>query len=95
MTSAVIEHFGGWEHYKVFLSKREKILRKYNFECVICPMDELQQYTLYKRGLDIHHRDGNPQNNHENNLVPVCSECHHKIHPDREFIRWCGLRVHL
>jgi len=38
--------------------------------------------------LDIHHLDGNPENNHKDNLLPVCKNCHHgRIHVKSSFSR--------
>lgn len=28
----------------------------------------------------VHHRDGNPHNNNENNLMSLCRDCHERLH---------------
>jgi hypothetical protein len=33
-----------------------------------------------KFGVEIHHIDGNPSNNRENNLIPLCSNCANIAH---------------
>jgi hypothetical protein len=53
------------------LSKKqiEKIKKKYGYECAVCRRDEC---------LEIHHRDSNPANNQDTNLIPLCHSCHLK-----------------
>lgn len=90
-----IEHFNGnKEAYKEFKSKRERVLRRDKFRCRVCNLDELQHYYLYERGLDIHHIDGNPENNHMHNLLTICCGCHHSKHPNRKWVRKWGLAYH-
>jgi hypothetical protein len=45
---------------------RERILAEFNHRCAICGADKPQ----------IHHIDENPTNNHEDNLIPLCPNCH-------------------
>lgn len=40
---------------------------------------------------DVHHRDGNPTNNHPDNLVGLCRRCHIWHHSDTQTIK--GLDV--
>lgn len=37
------------------------------------------------RPLDVHHRDGDPLNNHPINLIGVCKPCHHREHRMRNW----------
>lgn len=58
---------------------RTKIIKKYNYECQI---QKKCNGVNYKRKLEIHHIDIDSSNNNEENLIPVCKECHtffHKI----------------
>ena len=48
-----------------------QILKKDIIECELC------KSTII---LEVHHKDKNPNNNDMNNLVKVCSKCHHTIH---------------
>ena len=90
-----LEHFNWNEKaYREFQRKRESILVRDSFRCKICGMDELNHYYLYERGLDVHHIDGDPENNKKSNLLTVCCECHHKKHPDREWVRFYGLKYY-
>jgi len=49
-------------------SLKDKIKKKFRGKCVICGKET---------NIDIHHIDGDPTNNKEENLVPVC-KIHHK-----------------
>jgi 5-methylcytosine-specific restriction endonuclease McrA len=44
-------------------------------ECVVCAST---------RSLDVHHRDGNFQNNSPDNLIVLCRSCHLKVHHKRK-----------
>ena len=48
---------------------RKELLKKYNHQCILCQS---------KISLETHHRDNNPSNNKETNLVIVCHDCHRK-----------------
>lgn len=37
-------------------------------------------YCEFECGVDIHHRDKNKANNHQDNLVALCSPCHRALH---------------
>src|SRR3989338_7439916 len=50
---------------------KEAIFRKFENKCAICGEVE---------GLHIHHKDKNPTNNREDNLIVLCGVCHKKIH---------------
>jgi hypothetical protein len=51
--------------------EKEGILTYYNNECAICRA---------KEGLHIHHKDKNPNNNQNDNLIVLCGVCHKKTH---------------
>jgi len=48
---------------------RKYLLKKYNYQCALCPS---------KISLETHHRDNNPSNNEESNLIITCHDCHRK-----------------
>lgn len=50
---------------------RKKAFEHYSKQCKICESTD---------EIEVHHVDGNPANNQIDNLVPVCKDCHHKIH---------------
>lgn len=60
--------------------KRKIVLQKYNNECVACGYDK------DVRMIDLHHIDGNHQNNDINNLWSVCVWCHQRHHRCKEKI---------
>ena len=45
------------------------------------------------RNVDVHHKDGNPQNNNINNLQRLCRSCHSKIHRAKGTCVICGKPV--
>ncbi len=48
-----------------------KLIReKFGWKCARCASSDL---------LQTHHIDGNPKNNHEENLIPLCATCHLQI----------------
>lgn len=40
--------------------------------------------------VDIHHKDGNHQNNDSENLMLVCRSCHNKLHRQKSVCKICG-----
>jgi predicted HNH restriction endonuclease len=50
-------------------------MEKYNGKCQICGWGEINPYTN-KTPLQVHHIDGNSENNIENNLQLLCPNCH-------------------
>lgn len=42
------------------------------------------------RNVDVHHKDGNPQNNTMGNLQRLCRSCHLKVHKHRRTCLICG-----
>ena len=62
---------------KLTRSASRRFWRKHDREasvCVVCGVDE---------PLEVHHRDGNPLNQHAYNLVTVCHSCHVQEHRRR------------
>lgn len=52
--------------------------------CEICGSD---------RNVDVHHIDGNPQNNSLDNLMRVCRSCHYRIHHPHAVCKICGKKA--
>ncbi len=57
----------------------------YDFKKTFVDCDEFMQAHAVKIGmklitiyLNVHHRDGNPNNNEESNLISYCPSCHFK-----------------
>ncbi len=48
---------------------RRKIFKKYKNACAVCPS---------RLCLEIHHRNNNPSDNDERNLILLCHHCHIK-----------------
>jgi len=53
------------------MTYREKCLREKGEQCVEC--DATEQ-------IEVHHIDGDRTNNRLSNLVPLCHDCHMKVH---------------
>ena len=51
---------------------QKRIYQEADSRCAFCREEEVTSLT-------IHHIDSNPGNNHEENLILVCSNCHGKI----------------
>jgi hypothetical protein len=51
------------------------IKEKYAMKCAICGWDKINKVTG-NFALEIDHIDGNPDNNKENNLLLLCTNCH-------------------
>ena len=45
------------------------------------------------KNVDVHHKDGNPQNNSPDNLQRLCRSCHMKAHRPHETCSICGTRA--
>lgn len=45
------------------------------------------------KNVDVHHKDRNPNNNAESNLMLVCRSCHNKIHNPQNVCKLCGKPV--
>ena len=54
---------------------RNYLLDKYGYKCQLCGWGEENPYT-HNIPLEIHHKDGNYQNNDECNLQVLCPNCH-------------------
>lgn len=62
-----------------FYRMREDILERDNSRCVLCRMNEEEHKDKYKKGLCVHHVDGDVYNNESTNLVTLCQRCNSKI----------------
>jgi len=64
---------------------KEKVRKKYNYRCQECFR---HQNELYRKGskysLIVHHIDFNKKNNQEDNLIPLCLECHSQTNFNRQ-----------
>ena len=56
-------------------SIKRYLLQKYNYKCSKCGWGEINPYTG-KLPLEVHHIDGDWQNNTEENLTILCPNCH-------------------
>ncbi|MBO5142896.1 MAG: HNH endonuclease [Clostridia bacterium] len=61
--------------YQISMHIKKYIFEKYNYKCAICGWDRTNQYTG-QLPLEIEHKDGNYENNHEENLTLLCPNCH-------------------
>ena len=61
--------------YGISLHIRNYLLDKVNCKCELCGWDKINPYTN-NIPLEIHHKDGNYQNNGEDNLQVLCPNCH-------------------
>ena len=50
---------------------RGKALATHGLECAVCGADS---------GLEVHHVDGDRTNNAVENLLPLCTKCHRRVH---------------
>ena len=49
--------------------------------------NKLCSYTeIHNCMLDVHHKDGDPKNNSEDNLITLCSNCHRLAHAGLLFL---------
>ena len=65
----------GTTNYTCSSFVRNYLLQKYNYKCEKCGWGEINPYTG-KVPLQIHHIDGNSENNTEENLQVLCPNCH-------------------
>ncbi len=67
-------------------SYRRIAFKNYDWKCHICGFEEDLQYTKgtkllkFPVILDVHHLNGNRNNNEVDNLIILCPTCHAKIH---------------
>ena len=54
---------------------RNYLLKKHNYKCEKCGWGEINIFTN-RVPLQIHHIDGNSENNVESNLQVLCPNCH-------------------
>jgi 5-methylcytosine-specific restriction endonuclease McrA len=66
-----------------------KIKEASDWKCQECGLDcrrtdeSLDRSSKAKRTLTVHHWDCDPSNNHQSNLIALCSACHLKKHTGR------------
>lgn len=65
----------GTTNYTCSTPIRNYLLKKNNYKCELCGWGEVNPYTN-KIPLQIHHIDGNSENNIESNLQVLCPNCH-------------------
>lgn len=65
----------GTNGYNCSAPVRNYLLQKYNYKCQLCGWGEINPFTN-KVPLQIHHIDGNSENNIEENLQVLCPNCH-------------------
>ena len=65
----------GTSNYTCNKFVREYILKKHEYKCEKCGWGEVNPYT-HRIPLQIHHIDGNSENNEESNLQVLCPNCH-------------------
>lgn len=65
--------------WKEFQKIREKIFRRDKFRCRICHISEAGSLRKFGRILEVHHIDGNEENNEESNLLTVCVKHHMEL----------------
>ena len=65
----------GTTNYKCSSPVRNYLLQKHNYKCEKCGWGEINPFTN-KVPLQIHHIDGNSENNTEDNLQVLCPNCH-------------------
>ena len=65
----------GTKSYTCSSPVRNYMLRKCNYKCEKCGWGEINPYTN-RVPLQIHHIDGNSENNIEENLQVLCPNCH-------------------
>jgi hypothetical protein len=56
-------------------TQKNHYLKKKYFKIKLCELCGFKSYSL-----NIHHKDKNCINNNPNNLMLLCSKCHHYIH---------------
>ena len=67
------------DRYHVEWENISRYIRElFNYHCVCCGK-YCQTQTSHKDRLHVHHIDENPENNHFENLIPLCAVCHLRI----------------
>lgn len=90
---------GGWTKDKIakrnygekqrFGKTKDEWIEYFGGKCVICGITNYQHIQKFGLRLSLHHKDHNGRNskhpnNNEDNLMLLCSDCHGKIHLDKE-----------
>ena len=79
-------HGRGYDEYsKEFSDIRPIILKRDDYKCQICGIENDEHLTIMRVGLSVHHIDYHKDNNCENNLISLCTSCHMKTNVNREF----------
>lgn len=58
-----------------------------NAQCELC------RKTFFRA--NIHHKDGNHNNNRKNNLIVLCSRCHRKVHNKKKHLSYISWKEQL
>jgi 5-methylcytosine-specific restriction endonuclease McrA len=79
-------HGKGYESYPVEFNDelREIIRKRDNYTCQNCSMTEGEHLIVRERILDIHHIDGNKENNNKENLITLCNSCNVRANFNKE-----------
>lgn len=72
INKAIIEWVKDNPKRESYLSQRIRILNNNNWECQFC--------FNKSENMEIHHLDKDRTNNCDNNLIPLCRNCHRKLH---------------
>ncbi len=80
-----------------FGGNKDKVLERDEFKCQECGMTREEHFDIFKKDLDVHHKDGHGRNsktpNHKmSNLITYCTSCHTR--KDRRMLmkrRWGDL----
>ena len=68
-------HNGYMQNGQISVFIKNYLLEKHNYTCEKCGWGQINPYTN-KVPLEIHHIDGNWENNSEDNLQVLCPNCH-------------------
>lgn len=68
-------HNGHMPNGQISVFIKNYLLEKHNYTCEKCGWGQINPYTN-KVPLEIHHIDGNWENNNEDNLQVLCPNCH-------------------
>ena len=62
-------------------NEKLKILSDCNWTCNICGAQNKKSNDNNNDDMHIHHKDKNLENNNKENLIVLCEDCYHKLHP--------------
>lgn len=63
-----------------FDGKRFDVLKRDNWECQECGLNNAQSIVIYGMELNVHHKNKDKTNNDLTNLITLCIKCHSKVH---------------